>query len=1113
MGFYQYDDPSLYRQNVLEIPWDKLQDVPRNEDGTPTAINQGTVQVRCFIHPYCPFLKVPKEEYDLAFNNITVPVIEDSLPDLVKGAFTTTRGVEGMHFTERYAYRHTYLEKEEEQFGEKVFIPIAIINEPSINNTRYQEEQTWIIKDSVFDWKVRDDVNLAGSLTYFEQRCNDVASWAYTYPKVNSAYTLDDELQDYKLEFYEANSSTAATGDENPGINVNNVQFAKQTAAQDCFGSGVHWRVEKKTSLFRGEDFFIDFKRFSKSVTSGSEGKSEPIRFDAALSRYAPIDIIGDIYSPKNVLVLPDDFPEVPIYPNQAIRQSEDVSERTSWRLDDQAYYIIELGGETTGNNQQTDHYFIIITERAYPIFVMIDDVDGIKYSRTLSAYSDKVGGVAGKALIDAERFRITVRNHLGKLVIYFDINGERRTPWVISKDDYNIFNDISRNANSNGRSINTKEPVTVPIVVPQDKISIWGGNLSSGFSFGPLQYSTSSIDFRWPQQHALPMDSAISARLTTSDEYIHDMARYQDVPGSPSNAVPLFTQGAHFYKQWGTSNQVKGLRRWKEGTFFFGNTYDPLIELSQAVKADGEVIPGVRDVTIELKNWNRVVNDVDRRRVKFYLNFLLESGSHVFAGNGGGIISGWRDKVDYRSPEPDNVSDDLWVLEACKTPILTGVRLVGEQNDLPRWEDGTGIAGYDGLPNTDAPYFRDVSHHALSYTENWTANDFFELEHSGTIQFLLKDINVAVDNTGTMYSFNDVQYLKDLQNKNFYIEVWAGYTPLKDGLEYTKLGGFYKLMTGMCQGGVIDKTAAREIMTCQIKDYKEVLKDKKFFNSPFFDGMRDINAVSEILTMAGFRSLGAYDPGRLIRTMKDDDFSGPLYYQTPDGRFFISNPYALPSSYRRIEQAYFKFDAGTSLYDGIMKIAQTSSKLFYFDQHGVAHFESYMDLIMQNLLGDNILFDLFAFTSIPYGPHNPHQGQLIYNKLEWQHRQEDVHSHLKIISSTPNQELLIADDVRWEAVDQPTVEGFVGYKKLFYQKEGMLGSEGAVRNLIDFYRVMFRPELYVKFETHGLPIRATDFITVDGQFLRVSKVSHEINAEKNRWWMNVEGERMQPIQ
>jgi hypothetical protein len=406
-----------------------------------------------------------------------------------------------------------------------------------------------------------------------------------------------------------------------------------------------------------------------------------------------------------------------------------------------------------------------------------------------------------------------------------------------------------------------------------------------------------------------------------------------------------------------------------------------------------------------------------------------------------------------------------------------------------------------------------------LSYTESWSATDFFDLEHSGTIQFLLKEINVAVNNTGALYSFDDTLYLRDLQNKNFYVEIWAGYTPLRDGLEYTQLGGFYKLMTGLCQGGVLDKTAARTIMTCQVKDYKEVLKDQKFFNSPFFDGMRDVNAIKEILDIAGFRSKGSYDPGRLVRTMKEDNFSNPAYYQTQDGRFFISNPYALPSSYNRIEQAYFKFEAGATLYDAIQKIAQTSSKLFYFDQHGVAHFESYMDLMVQNLLGKNFLQGLFAFTTNPYGNslltggNTSWQGQMVYNKVEWQYRQEDVSSHLKVISSTPNQELLVFDDVRWEATEDPTVNGFIGYKKLFYQKEGMLGSEGAAKNLIDFYRVMFRPELYVKFETHGLPMRANDFMTLDGQFLRVSKVSHDINAEKNIWWMNVEGERMQPVQ
>lgn len=1122
MGFYDTDNSSLYRQNVLEIPWNKLDGVPENEDGNPAAIYQGTVQVRCFIHPSCPFMKVPREEYDLVFNELTVPVINNILPDYAKGALRTTFGVEGMHFLERYAYRHNYVFAQAiDDNNEASFEQVGLPDYDAVNNTRYQPEFSWVIRPSVFDYRLTDGTEITEDSTYFERFCRQKASWGYVYPNVSSYYTGYDELHDYKKDFYEANSSNFDSN--NPGIDFNKVQVPRQTSAVDCLGGGAHWRVEKMTPLFRGEDFFIDFKRYASetNVKSGKDNQSQ-VYFDSGLSQYAPIDVYGDqwalpsIYTPTPPTTSTlGTIPEDSIFVNHAVRQSNELKDRLAYRLYDQAYYIIEIGSPTDyipGDEAAGhEHYFIIITERAYPIFVTIDEIDILLHSRTLSTYDDEVGGVHGKAIINAEDFRVTVRNHLGKLVIYFDIKGVRQNPWVITKTRYEFLEDLVAAIDADGETVPQKAPITVPIVVPRAPISIWGGNLACGFSFGPLQYILPELEFRWPQKHYLPMDSKISARLTTSDEYIQDMARYQDAPGSPSSVVPLFTQQSHFYKQWGTSDQFSGLSSWAKGHFFFGQSHDPLIELSN------KSVSGIRDSTVELSIYgDRVTYDEDRKRANFHLNVKMESGSQLFAESG--VVEGWRDRATYVQPTTSNLSDDRWICESCKTPVVTGVRLVGEPNHNPRWADGTtAIGGYNGLPNSSSPNFRDVSHHVMSYTENWSANDFYELEHSGTIKFLLKPINVFVDDNGASETWDDTDYLSSLQNKNFYIEIWAGYEPLNDGPEYTQFGGFYKLMTGMCQGGIINQTVARQEMTCQVKDFKEVLKDQKFFNSPYFDGMKDVNAIFEILNMAGFRSNGAYDPGSIVRTLKDDNFSGPLYYTTGDGRFFISNPYALPSSYRRIEQAYYNFDVGTTLYDGIMKISKSSSKLFYFDQHGIAHFESYMDLIMQNLLGNNVLFDLFTFTSNPYGPSDvagsPHQGQLIYNKLEWQWRQSDVHNHLKIISSTPNTELLIADDVRFESLDDPGAEGFIGYKKIFYQKEGMLGSEGAVNNLIDFYRVMFKPELYMKFETHGLPMRATDFITVDGQFLRVSKVSHDINAEKNTWWMNVEGERMQPIE
>ena len=52
MGTFKQDDIELYRTDITEIPIDK-----QNTE-EPTGINSGTVEVRCFINSYCPFVKI-----------------------------------------------------------------------------------------------------------------------------------------------------------------------------------------------------------------------------------------------------------------------------------------------------------------------------------------------------------------------------------------------------------------------------------------------------------------------------------------------------------------------------------------------------------------------------------------------------------------------------------------------------------------------------------------------------------------------------------------------------------------------------------------------------------------------------------------------------------------------------------------------------------------------------------------------------------------------------------------------------------------------------------------------------------------------------------------------
>jgi len=116
------------------------------------------------------------------------------------------------------------------------------------------------------------------------------------------------------------------------------------------------------------------------------------------------------------------------------------------------------------------------------------------------------------------------------------------------------------------------------------------------------------------------------------------------------------------------------------------------------------------------------------------------------------------------------------------------------------------------------------------------------------------------------------------------------------------------------------------------------------------------------------------------------------------------------------------------------------------------------------------------------------------------------------MMSNTPDMHLLLLDRINFESLNNPDLEGFIGYKKTFYQQEGMFGSPAALQHAVNKYSVMFRPYVQYKFETYGIPLRANDIVQINGENVRVMNVSHEFDPSVNKWWMTVEAKRYQPI-
>lgn len=1124
------DTPDIYKENVLEIVANWL-GYPLKVPGVPYPAEQaGIVELRCFINNVCPFTESPRKEDIIIFNDRTMARILPKLPD--KEILTYTPGLEGIHFFPRYVYRHNYIFKAKTELYEEW--STATYEEVMINNfdryyqevnsntkqqvpgafaTRYRQEQSWIVDSAVFESESGSNI----------EECAD-AEWYYQPMTISASdESLQDQYYDYTASYFAEHAATLDpdTGKlkegESPKIVKKLIQVPVQTNVYNKEQKPVHWKLYKRTPLYRGEDFFIRF--FKKAKVTNIDTSNEPTpRFNDP--HYDILDVKADrivnIHGVKrrcNNAVVP-------------LKSGTEDLDSEAFNLYNQAYYLIELGLERDDAN-----YFILITEKNPPVFIMRQYIGNGDLSRVLSAY-DKVKGAQ---LINADDFLMTVRNHLGKIVIQFEVGGSSLPPWVIQRTDW----------------YPRQDPVSGEIVidekfrnmsVPRGRMTIWGGNLRCGFAFGPLQYKKNLISFVYPPQELdkndkydlafdpgltpenvgadykgafesnpffLPSGGSHHVMLSSASVYLEELEKFVYLPNEAPQDYELFTQDAQFYSEYHEQlrgNDPHGLvtPTWKEGYFFYGPT----------IKEFPDAYAGAtnwKHSLLTVKKY-RYLNDESTRHQAFDVIIGMMCGDHIYTNTtwsypNNAAYEPVKDQPISHNNQP-NTPDTLfdtgiyeWMLPNCKTPILTHMRLIADESPDPRWEDGTTVRrGISKTPlDNTSPYFFDATDHVMNYSESWSANSWAEVEHTGTLQFYLNREMTRVEN-------NVTDLLLSLQNKSFYVDIWAGYR----NCSACKFVGLFKLFTGVCHGGTIDYQYNKNILTCKVEDYTTVLRGERFFNSPWYDGMKDINAIWEILQMVGFRSVGKYDSGRVIRGLSDmaNMSNNQVFFHHWDGRPFKMEPFALPSGYNRLEQPGFKFNDGEALYDAIVKISQKAAKTFYFDQFGQARYEDLQDVIEQDYLGRVPLTPLFYFTTNPeyFG------GMLVHNKVERSFDVKGISNHIKILSNTPDFHILVRDALNWHTVENPAMEGFLGFKKTFYQAEGMFGSKIAVVNAINKYKVMWRPKVHVKFETYGLPLRANDIISLNGEVTRVIRVNHNIDARQNQWWMEVECMRYQPI-
>jgi hypothetical protein len=406
-------------------------------------------------------------------------------------------------------------------------------------------------------------------------------------------------------------------------------------------------------------------------------------------------------------------------------------------------------------------------------------------------------------------------------------------------------------------------------------------------------------------------------------------------------------------------------------------------------------------------------------------------------------------------------------------------------------------------------------------------------------------------------------QKLRELNDKTFYVTIsywWDNGIGKRHvtSNDNSNPGGFEPedlliQMTGIAYGAEFEKSVNKLFMNFTVKDYMTILDKQYIFNSPFFDSVTDIVAIYEIAKMAGLDStsksatpyLGAIDRrplGALEHIIiNSDDASGVFRY---NGEKMKSTRYDLPGSYASLADPHVKFRNGQSYLECMKQIAQYyGTKALYFDRWGVLRFENIPAVeasFRSGLRDQDVEFKpVFNFFTSPFALSGVWQGvegfdvpdfnpcvdaaSLVYNVVRYQRSVEDCVNQIVLMSASNDIQmpdgsrtggLIVEGYTFFEQIWNPAAEGFIGFRKPFYQSNGAFGGLQQVRNALQYYSKMKYPPAQISFETYGVPgLKALDIITLDGNLYYITDIAHEIDARENRWWMNITAEWLKPFE
>ncbi len=946
--------------------------------------------------------------------------------------------------------------------------------------------------------------------------------------------------------------------------------YAEKANSYRGIPPGIHATYRKLTPLFPGEDFTIKFRKLSAEhpIATVEDESTDEVRWlmldqyayiDAGLNEPAESTGFSNKFLRRNNGVCPFYYEQVEnLYTNT---QYIDGKKAKNYYLADQPYVVVEIDGGID------NRLFLIIPNNGEVVLVeTTNDIcvfdapnsDGQLTTHIEGFYQNKYVsrvvhgfGTSGSSLLNQDAWGIHVQHYRGSLQITFEPNNETHhvTRKLYGKNlpsTYKLLGlseEIGENQEIkdkiNGEFIPTKLAGTLKVHM---------GHVKMAFNFSPISYSSSAtlkIENPVGITNLEGNRDVINILLRTAGGYEEsennkvivnaEMIKNDDGDVIPGQSAPFYTQQAGRFTEIinGKLSTVPieslplGFRQLTTGP----NAIDVYPAIYGNIYRSSQISCGYI-----LREAKEFVN-------RIFPSITLRSGDFVFYSKNG----------------------KSWILKGAVRPVCDGFSVFIPEGSDAAWK----------------PVSADVTLNVMDFSDTWSRADKNFVEHSGSIKFylnkgdalpILETLNAVqtekgklfgnvraaskFDTSGSIdygYGKGDMSaFLASLQDKYFYIQVraWRDVTktrthnvglvnsyndlPRSDGAFYGTYKNAYPdadntiIFTGLCSKSSFNILDSHIEMSCNLNDYWMIFDQMKWLNAPFYDCMRDYDAIMDIAQKAGFfYENGSDSPGYLINKYVTTPSSNEYYSIPYDGYTVLANDYVLPGSYNSLNQPMFKPKADESYSEILKRITQISGKVIYFDRKGVLHYDIVEDdLEYQQVEGSSpnkplyqaTPYDIFSYTYSSINSKVVPWWNVIIGDYNFERVVNDVVNEVRVVSSTPNGTLVAAAHMNRASLSDIDLPGFIGFRKMFLQKSGYFGSGEAVRKQVQRYSMMFNAPLKVSFSILGrVGLQANQNILVDGPGssgpyrLLLTNVSNKITPSENKWWATIDGRYFLP--